>query len=494
MDIKFSATTLPKTGLWVLPVQAGKKLSAATIKAVGATLSKSIQAALKSNPIFTGEKEQFLPLHGLSGTSILLYGIGSSGDFKTTADSLKIGGLLSAQVKTLGATQAHIIIPAEIDAQQLALGASLRSYQFKDYKTKVKAKDTNAVKTITLHVKDAAKQQTVWKTNQSLAKGVYLARDLMNQPPNICTPAGFVKQVKAAFKGLRVTITALDEKAIAKNKMGALLAVARGNRHDPYVLVIEYKGAKKAGSKPLALVGKGVTFDTGGYNIKPGTFTGGSMGDMKYDMGGGAAVVGTMLALAQGKAPVHAIGVVGLTENMVDEDSYLPSEVITTMSGQTVEVMDTDAEGRLVLADAITYVQKYYKPKTIIDIATLTGSALVALGTEYSALFSNNDKLADRLFQAGQDTGERCWRMPIDAAPNASLKSPVADMVNVELSRLAGASFAALFISQFVDKGVDWAHLDIAGCMKARTDLAICPTGGMGYGVRLMHEYALNHG
>lgn len=493
MDIKFSAAALPKTGFWVLPVQADKKLPAVTSKALGATLTKTVETVLKSQTLFTGEKEQFLPLHGLSGTSILLYGVGKPADFNSKTDSLKIGGLTAAQGKTLGASALHVVLTAEADAQQFATGAGLRAYKFADYKTKSTDKN-GVVKNLIIHTKDATKQTGTWKANQALVNGVYLARDLMNQPPNICTPANFVKQVKAAFKGLNVTITALDEKGIAKNKMGALQAVARGNRNDPYVLAIEYKGSKKAGSKPLALIGKGVTFDTGGYNIKPGVFTGGSMGDMKYDMGGAAAVVGTMLALARGKAPVHAVGVVGLTENMIDEDSYLPSEVITTMSGQTVEVMDTDAEGRLVLADVITYTQKYHKPKTIIDIATLTGSALVALGTEYCALFSNDDKLADRLFQAGQDTGERCWRMPIDAAPNASLKSSVADMVNVELSRLAGASFAALFISQFVDKDVNWAHLDIAGTMKARTDLPICPAGGMGYGVRLMHEYALKHG
>lgn len=494
MDIKFSATALPKTGALAVPVSAKAKLAGAVQKALGSTITKSIQAAIQNQTVFTGDKEQFLALHGLNDATILLYGVGADSDFNRDADSLKIGGLLAAQAKTLGLLHLHMLVSAEADTQIVATGAALRAYQFAGYKTKTSDKP-NGLKTLTIHTSDAKQQQAAWKTSQSVVTGVYLARDLMNQPPNICTPEGFVKQVKQAFKGLRVTIKTLDEKAIAQNKMGALQAVARGNRNDPYVLVIEYKGGKtKAGSRPLAFVGKGVTFDTGGYNLKPGTFAGGSMGDMKYDMGGAAAVVGAMLALVQGNASVHAVGIVGLTENMIDEDSYLPSEVITTMSGQTVEVMDTDAEGRLVLADLMTYVQKHYKPKTLIDIATLTGSALVALGTEYAALFSNDDTLADHLSAVGTTTGERCWRMPIDAAPVSSLKSAVADMVNVELGRLAGASFAALFLSQFVDKGVTWGHVDMAGCMKARTDLAICPAGGMGFGVRLLHKYAVNHG
>ncbi len=500
MDIKFSSAAFTPAQSFALPVSSSKTLSTAHAKLLGKTLTDTLNNALKAGTAFQADKEQMLWLHGIkSGTktiSVLLYGVGKPNEM-SVLDSLKLGGLLAAQAKAQNIANLHVVVNEAIDVQQCALGATLRSYQFSGYKTT--AKDTKSVplKQVTLHVGNAKQAQKDWVQQNAIAEGVYLARDLMNQPPNICTPENFVAAVRDAVKSLPVTLTVLDEKTIAKKGLGALQAVARGSRHPAYVLIAEYNGLAptgktKAKTQPIALVGKGVTFDTGGYNLKPGTFVGGGMFDMKYDMGGAAAVMGSILALAQGAAATHVVGIVGLTENLVDEDAYLPGEVVTTLSGQTVEIMDTDAEGRLVLADLLTYVQQQHKPHTIIDIATLTGSAMSAFGNEYAALFSNQDELANQLQQSGMKTGEKCWRMPIDAAPAHTLKSTIADFVNVELSRLAGASFAALFLSQFVEKDVNWAHLDIAGLMKAKADMAICPAGGMGFGIRLMVDYVLS--
>ena len=498
MDIKFSPAVFGSADVWALPVTSDKKLSTILTKDLGKATADTLKKVIQSHTTFLGERDQFLWIHGLGtgekASSILLYGIGSSQKSFTTPDNLKLGGLLAAQAKASGVVDLHVLVPEKAIAADIALGARLRSYQFADYKTKGIDKKTPELKKITFHTQDIKAAQSQWKQQSAIADGVFLARDMMNQPPNICTPDGFVKTTQKRMAGLPVTFKVLNKNAIDKLGMGAIQAVSRGNRNDAYVLIAEYKGTTKQKSSPLALVGKGVTFDTGGYNIKPGVGSGWTMGDMKYDMGGAAAVMGTVMALAQSKAPVHVVGIVGLTENMIDEDAYLPSEVITTLSGQTVEVIDTDAEGRLVMADLLTYVQRQYKAKTIIDIATLTGAVIVALGSEYAGLLSPSDAMADKIFQSGVQTGEKCWRLPMDAAPMATLKnSLVADMVNVDLGRLAGGSFAALFLSQFVEDDVIWAHIDIAGLMRYKSDTAFCPAGAIGFGVRLLVDYTLNN-
>ena len=501
MDIKFSSTGFTAQPAWALPVMADKTLAPIIAKQLDKPVLETIKQVLSQSPVFKGDKEQFLWLHGL-GTkakplSIVLYGVGQVDKFTKSTDSLKLGGLLAAQAKTHGLTDLHIMTPDCVDPSVMALGAMLRAYQFADYKTTGKDAVPPSLKTLTFHSTDKTAQKN-WPQQAALAAGVYLARDVMNQPPNICTPAGFVKTAQDRMKNLPVTFRVLDKAAIAKNKMGAIQAVSRGSRNDAYVLIAEYNGlasgAKQKKTAPLALVGKGVTFDTGGYNIKPGVSAGGTMGDMKYDMGRAAAVMGAVMALAQGKAPVNVVGIVGLTENLIDEDAYLPSEIVTTLSGQTVEIMDTDAEGRLVLADLLTFVQQQYNTKHIIDIATLTGSAMAALGNEYAAVLSNDDRMVANVMQCGLTIGEKCWRLPIDAAPAQTVKGSISDLVNVELSRIAGASFAALFLSHFVDKDVAWTHIDMAGLMRTKTDLPICPAGAMGYGVRLLVEYATHYG
>ena len=499
MDIKFTASQAAKLAL-VVPVNGRKQIPVAIAKQLGKTLIDQLAGPLKNAVSFEGQKDQFLWVPVASGKtgphSVLLYGVGDEKTFAAVLDSQKLGGQIYQQCNSLSLAEA-VIIPADcVDIQHLALGASLKSYYFAGYKTKDTAKSLPKCKTLHIYTSNAKQAQKDWLSQHSVVQGVTLARDLMNQPPNICTPQNFVKAVQGTLKGSPVKITVLDEKAIQRIGMGALYAVSRGSRNPPRVLIVEYNGLApatssktKTKSKPVALVGKGVTFDTGGYNLKPSSY----LTDMKFDMGGAAAVMGAVIALAKSKAKTHVVAIAGLTENLVDEDSYLPGEVLTTLSGQTVEIIDTDAEGRLVLCDLLTYVQKQYDPSAIVDIATLTGAIMAALGSGYAGLFSNNDKVADRLSQSGTETGERCWRLPMDAIPAASLKSPIADLVNLDATRLGGASWAASFLAQFIDEKRPWAHLDIAGMMRAKPEHPICPAGAMGFGVRLLHDFVLNY-
>ncbi|HEY1095629.1 MAG TPA: leucyl aminopeptidase [Alphaproteobacteria bacterium] len=502
MHIKFTTANQTSKPVLAVPVSKGKKMPAAIRKLLPAGLVTQLDKIAKSAAAFEGEKDQFLWAHhvknGTAISSVLLYGIGDEASFDAIQDSQKTGGQLFVNLNAYGTKDATIMMAPVMDAAQCALGAKLRAYHFDNYKTKDKEKALPKLKSLAFATEAAKQAQKDWASLDGIANAVYLARDLMNQPPNICTPANFVKTARATMKDLPVKFTVLNEDKIHALGMGAIEAVGRGSRNASHVLIAEYNGlgtaAKgKAKSKPIALVGKGVTFDTGGYNLKPGSSPFGMMGDMKYDMGGAAAVIGALMALANAGVKQHVVAIVGLVENLIDEDAYLPGEVITTMSGQTVEIVDTDAEGRLVLADLLTHVQKEYDPSVIIDIATLTGAILIALGQNYAGLFSNDDKLADGLFKAGQEIGEKCWRLPLDAATPATLKSSIADLVNVEPSRLGGASFAASFIHQFVDKDRAWAHLDIAGLMKANGSNPICPAGAMGYGVRLLYQYVVDN-
>jgi leucyl aminopeptidase len=268
--------------------------------------------------------------------------------------------------------------------------------------------------------------------------------------------------------------------------MGSLLGVGQGSIRDSRLVIMEWNGQGKASKNfPVALVGKGVTFDTGGISLKPAN----GMEDMKYDMGGSAAVVGTIMALAGRKAKINVVGVVGLVENMPGHNAQRPSDVVKSMSGQTIEVLNTDAEGRLVLADALWYTQENYKPKNIIDLATLTGAITIALGQEYAGIFSNNDSLSANLIKAGQDTGEKLWRFPMGEEYDKLLDSPIADMQNISSGKGAGSITAAQFLLRFIKKGTNWAHLDIAGVAWAKDPKDICPKGATAFGVRLLDNY-----
>ena len=306
---------------------------------------------------------------------------------------------------------------------------------------------------------------------------------MVTEPPNIISPESFVERVREHFKGVDVIIKTLDGTEMTRLGMGALIGVAQGSVRDPRMLIIEWNGGT-AGDKPILFVGKGVTFDTGGISIKPAA----GMEMMKWDMGGAGAVVGALRALAGRKAKANVVGICGLVENMPDGNAQRPSDVVTTMSGQTVEVINTDAEGRLVLADAITWAQANYKPRYIVDLATLTGAMVVTFGHEYAGIFSNDDTLAMALLKASSTTGDLLWRQPLAEAYDRLIDSPIADMKNVG-PREAGSITAAQFIQRFVDEGIAWAHLDIAGVAWSDKAKPTYDKGATGWGVRLLDQF-----
>ena len=316
-----------------------------------------------------------------------------------------------------------------------------------------------------------------------MAEGVALTRELVSEPPNIIYPASFVERVRASVEGLGLEITVLGEEEMRGLGMGSLLGVGLGSDRESRILAIRWNGG--AGDEaPTALVGKGVTFDSGGISIKPGP----GMEDMKWDMGGAGAVAGAMLALVGRKAKANVVGVVGLVENMPDGKAQRPGDVVTSMSGQTIEVLNTDAEGRLVLADALHWTQEEFQPARIIDFATLTGAMIIALGNEFAGVFSNDDKLAKDLHDAGEITGDRNWRMPIDRAYDKLINSPIADMKNIG-GRAAGSITAAQFLQRFISDDTPWAHVDVAGMVWSDKPGRTWNKGATGYGVRLVDRF-----
>jgi leucyl aminopeptidase len=373
-------------------------------------------------------------------------------------------------------------------ATALALGVRLRGYAFDRYKTKRKEDDEapRGVK-IDIGVADPARTRAAWSARGGLADAVLISRDLINEPANVLYPAEFARRTMA-LKRLGVAVDVLDVPAMKRLGMNALLGVGQGSAHDSRLVVMRWTGAKRD-APPVAFIGKGVCFDTGGISIKPAA----NMEDMKGDMAGAACVVGLMHALAARKAKVNAIGAIGLVENMPDGKAQRPGDIVTTMAGQTIEIINTDAEGRLVLADVLHYVASKYKPKFMIDLATLTGAIMVALGQQYAGLFANDDKLAERLVKAGEATGERVWRMPLGPEYDKMIDSKFADMKNTGGSRWGGAITAAQFIKRFVDDKVPWAHLDIAGTGFDSRQTDINKSWGSGWGVRLLNRLIEDH-
>ena len=332
-----------------------------------------------------------------------------------------------------------------------------------------------------------AEAEGLWPSYAAIADGVALTKELVSEPANIIYPESFVERCKH-LGDMGIEITVLDDKDMAKLGMGALLGVAQGSRRPARLLVMRWDGTDGAQEKPVVFVGKGVTFDTGGISIKPAA----GMEDMKWDMGGAGAVAGTMKALAGRKAKAHVVGVCGLVENMPDGNAQRPGDVVTSMNGQTIEVINTDAEGRLVLCDALHWAQETYKPDTIIDLATLTGAIIMALASEYAGLFSNNDELSDKLTAAGTATGDKLWRFPLTPAYDKMIDSPIADMKNVG-GKGAGSITAAQFLQRFIKDGVKWAHLDIAGTVWADKDGATWAKGATGYGVKLLDRFVADN-
>ena len=354
----------------------------------------------------------------------------------------------------------------------------MKSYEFKKYKTK---KET---RTISLNIfgnknKPSSKSQLKFK---AIEEGTFYARDLVSEPGNVLHPDEYVKRLNTLRKdGLKVNV--YDKKKLKKLGMNALLGVGMGSVRGSYLVTMEWQGAKK-NSKPLAFVGKGVTFDTGGYSLKPARF----MEDMTYDMAGSAAVVGLMKSLAIRKAKINAIGVVGLVENMVSGVAQRPGDIVKSYSGKTIEVLNTDAEGRLVLADALSFTEKKYKPKFIVDLATLTGAIIVCLGSEYAGLFSNDDKLSKQIINAGEKVEEKLWRMPLHKNYDKLMNSKNADMQNINYVGGAGSTTAAQFLQRFILNKTPWAHLDIAGMAFSKYGGALNSSGATGFGVRLLNK------
>ncbi len=418
---------------------------------------------------------------GVAADRLVVVGLGSESD-RGKIDWPALGGFTAAKVS--GRT-ARIVLdlpgvaPAPDQAASFALGARLRSYSFDRYKTKKKPEaEDKARTTLTVLVADPAAATREAEGAKTLAEGVVLARDLINEPPNVLFPEEFARRASELTK-LGVEVEILEPARLRDLGMGALLAVAQGSVREPRVVIMRWNGGP-AGEAPVAFIGKGVVFDSGGVSIKPG----GGMEDMKGDMGGAAAVVGALHALASRKARCNVVGAIGLVENMPDGASYRPSDIITSMSGQTIEVINTDAEGRLVLADVITHIVRSVKPKAMVDLATLTGAIIVALGQDIAGMFSNDDTLAEKIRAAGEATGEAVWRMPLIPAYDKAIDSKFADMKNTG-GRHGGAATAASFIKRYVED-VPWAHLDIAGVAMSSTSNEINRSWGAGWGVRLL--------
>lgn len=448
--------------------------------------------ALKAYPHFKGKKGQVLsfPVSGHDFKTILLVGLGKKGELDDAALE-SIGGKISNFMNSIEAAEVKIVIDsmpgkklgdAEI-AKHLAIGLALRNYRYNNYFVDKLDERKVYLKKVEFAVKDSESVKRHVKDAELLCEGIFCTRDLVSTPPNVLYPASFVAECKKLSK-LGIKVNVFKESDMQKLGMNALLGVGQGSEKESYMVVMEYFGAKSKKEKPVAFVGKGVTFDTGGISIKPSA----NMGDMKYDMAGAGAVTGLMKLLASRKAKVNAIGAIGLVENMPSGSAQRPGDVVKSMSGQTIEIDNTDAEGRLVLADVLWYTQKKYDPQFMINLATLTGAMVIALGENYAAgMFANDDKLAEQLAKVGEITRDRVWRFPMAEHFDKMINSEVADVRNTGNGRGAGSITAAQFLKRFVNEK-PWAHLDIAGVAWDKQGTDTCAKGATGFGVRLLDE------
>jgi leucyl aminopeptidase len=479
--VPFSAS--PR-GILVVFCDDALKTGAATRKALGKA-ADTIKRAAATNA-FKGKSGSTLDIlapEGIKAPRLIVVGTGKPSEIKEK-DFLKFGGIIAGKLNA-GSDAVTVIAELSDDAMPpdstaaIASGIRLRAYKFDRYKTKKKEGENGVVRAeVSIVVGDVAVAKKAFAPGSHIVDGVIIARELVNEPPNVLYPEEFARRASQLRK-LGVDVEILDVKAMTKLGMGALLGVAQGSARPGRTVIMRWNGGKK-GEQPVAFVGKGVCFDTGGISIKGAA----SMEDMKGDMGGAACVVGLMHALAARNAKVNAVGAIGLVENMPDGNAQRPGDIVTSMSGQTIEIINTDAEGRLVLADVLWYVAKKFKPKFMVDLATLTGAIMVALGTEYAGLFSNNDELAERLTKVGIETGERVWRMPLGPEYDKMIDSQFADVKNAG-ARNGGSITAAQFLQRFVDD-TPWAHLDIAGTAMGAPNTEINHSWGSGYGVRLL--------
>ena len=490
VDITFARRAKSTEGLAVVLSAGGPKLGDAAGQVdPGKVIEKAVKIAG-----FSGKALATLDLLAPSGSTfdrILVVGVGEASAINSQS-WLKLGGTIQSQVKKSQEVTIYLDAPGfEIGGQEvagMALGFLLRGYRFDKYRTKKgdseEGEESEKIR-VTIVTPAAAAAKKAYADAEVVAAGVRLARDLVNEPANMLGPVEFAARA-GELEALGIAVEVLTEKDMKKLGMGALLGVAQGSIRPPRLVVMRWSGGK-AKDKPIAFVGKGVVFDSGGVSMKPAQ----GMEDMKGDMGGAAAVTGLMRVLAARKAKVNAVGVIGLVENMVDGNAQRPGDIVKSMSGQTIEVLNTDAEGRLVLADALWYVNDRFEPKFMVNLATLTGAIMVALGQQYAGLFANNDELAERLTAAGLASGERLWRMPLGAEYDKLIDSKNADMKNIG-GRYGGAISAAQFIQRFV-KDTPWAHLDIAGTAIGSPATEINQSWGSGFGVRLLDQLVRDH-
>ena len=497
--ISFANLSLPQEGVAVVLAEEGPKLAPAAKELDKASKGLLSRAATISG--FKGRKDTTVDLlapAGLKFARLVLMGTGKTADY-TAEDWLNLGGTVRGLLTGKEGPNAHIVLDgggkgiAPEDVANFALGASLRGYKFRKYKSTKTPKKNGAVendktlKKIVIHTTDPRAATKLYRGTRAIANGVTLARDLVNEPANVLGPVEFAQRTKALAK-VGVAVTVLAPKTLQRLGMNALLAVGQGSVRPSHVVVMQWKGAGAKGGDPIVFVGKGVTFDTGGISIKPAA----GMEDMKGDMAGAACVVGLMHELAERKAKVNAVGIIGLVENMPSGTAQRPGDIVAAMSGTTIEVLNTDAEGRMVLADCLWYAQQRFKPKALINLATLTGAVMVALGKEHAGLFSNTNELAGRLIDAGNATGEKLWRLPLGPKYDKMIDSKVADMKNTG-GKWGGSISAAQFLQRFIKDGTPWAHLDIAGTAMSSVDSEINRSWGSGFGVRLLDQLVRDH-
>ena len=494
MKFAFSEISLPKRGSLAVAIYADNAFSP-TAEDVDKKTGGALTRALETSR-FKGKKGDFLEImapNGLEVSRVILFGLGEVEKLGQT-DMEALGGSLVKRLNTSGARSVTVILD-ELNADEIktneaaasvAAGAMMGSYRFQKYKTDIDDAKEPTLTRMTVSCKGSATARKAFADQEALVEGVFLTRDLVSEPANTLYPQSFADRcLELTDMGVHVEI--LDEAKMERLGMGALLGVGQGSRRDSRMVIMQWNGAtgKKANRKPLAFVGKGVCFDTGGISLKPGP----GMEEMKWDMGGAGTVTGLMKALAGRKAKVNVVGVIGLVENMPDGNAQRPGDIVTSMSGQTIEILNTDAEGRLVLADALWYTQDRFKPEFMVDLATLTGAIIIALGHENAGLFSNSDELSEQIFEAGKAVGEGVWRFPLSDAYAKQTKSPIADLQNIGTGgRGAGSIVAAEFLQKFVND-VPWVHLDIAGMAWSKADKPTVPKGGTGYGVRLLDKF-----
>jgi leucyl aminopeptidase len=495
LDVSFQSLSADPEAVTVILAADGMELASKAqdfdTKSAGAVAKAAAAADYKAK--LKSTLEIFAPAK-IGIDRLIVVGIGKR-ETLSELQIIELGGIIVSAIQARKVSAASVIVDiegtddfkSEHIAALLAHGAQLRHYNFKKYLTKKPSddsdKDKDGLKKLVVHTAHADKAKAAFSPLKAIANGVNVARDLVNEPANVLGPVELAEKTLALEK-LGVEVEILDVKAMEKLKMGSLLCVGQGSERPSRMAVMVWNGAKgKKGQKPVCFVGKGVIFDTGGISIKGAA----GMEDMKGDMGGAAAVIGVMHALAERKANVNAVGLIGCVENMPSGNAVRPGDIVSSMSGQTIEVINTDAEGRLVLADVLWYAQETYKPKLIIDLATLTGAIMVALGKEYAGMFVNDDKLCDELTAASKATGEKVWRMPLDKAFDKMMDSKNADMKNTG-GRWAGSATAAAFLQRFV-KDTPWAHLDVAGTAMDGAKSDINTSWGSGWGVRLLDRF-----